>query len=333
MRLTALALVLSLVAACDGSNAGPPLTEELGFRQLRQDFHAARTVGDDELLQGLWADDAVLTLSDGTEIVGADAIADHIANDPGFGERLMLTTESRWGVAVEGNTAEYGFESIGVDLGGKGPTETPLAIGGAQNPDVEIVEHTNSTGRAARLADGRWVFLELTIASGPLTSTLSQEPPAGELTEDELGFQRMREDFHLSTLLGDKALLSSVWAENAVFVTGGGAMFEGRTAIVDFMSSGAAFGGTLVVTPEASARFSVVGENTAEYGFDCISIDVGANNDPATTDLCTAAGTQNPDVQIVRHTNSSGTLTKLPDGRWVFQQFNGGLGPLAPAAE
>ncbi|MDH3591916.1 MAG: nuclear transport factor 2 family protein, partial [Planctomycetota bacterium] len=239
-----------------------------------------------------------------------------------------------WAVALQDDVAQYGFETISIDVGGDVPGTTPLSIGNAQNPDVEIVGHTNSTGLVVRGAGGRWMLQELTGASGPLPST-GEKPEAAiggaivgnTLTlGDEVGFRRMRETFHLANLIGDRDLMRTVWADDGLFVTGGGTRFEGGDVITDFFANTPAFGKRLVVTPESSQTLNIVGD-TAEYAFECIAIEVG-DNDPTSIDLCTAAGTQNPEVEIVFHTHSQGIARRVAEGHWVFQEFIGGGGPL-----
>jgi len=345
MRSCSLVFALFLLPACgDGSDpemvVQPPVTEpalsaadEYGFRQLRQDYHAATISGDRDQLRTLWADDAVLTTDSGATVVGGDNVADFLAAEPGFGTRLILTSESRWTVSVHGDTADCAFETIVVDVGTNDPTATLLSSGGAQNPDVEIVAHTHSVGLAARADDGHWVFRELSSGPGPLAGAMLagvvvEADPM--LDEDDLGFQRMRERFHLANILGDRELLRTVWADDSVF-HGGGMTFEGGDAITEFMAGSPAFGRMLVLTPESSSRLVVNGDS-AEYAFECITVDVG-DGDPLSTELCSPDGTQSPTVEIVRHTHTSGFAARLPDGRWVFKEFNGGEGPLEPAPE
>jgi hypothetical protein len=338
MRHSAYAFALLILAACsngpDNRSSAEPLTleNELGFRQLREEFHLAATIGDVNLMRSLWAADAVLTTADGSVYRGVDAIADLFRSDPQFGRLLVLTVESSWRVATFGDVADFGFETVSIDVGGGDPRGTTLSEKGVQNPSVEIVSHTHSTGLAARESAQRWVLQEVTVASGPLSlagPVLAQENPLEPLpVEDELGFRRLREDFHLANLIGDAELMRTVWADDGVFVTGGGARFEGREVIVDFFASGAMFGRVLTLTPEASQRIVMRGD-TLEYGFECISIAVGGN-DPQSTDLCTPEGTQNPEVEIIQHTHSIGTAVRVGEARWAFREFNGGVGPLPP---
>jgi hypothetical protein len=341
VRLPAFVLALVILPACPHPRAvvsGLSLDDEAAFRLLREDFHRAQTTGDADLLRSLLADDAVLTTGDGTLLVGPDEITGFLAGDPHFGNSVVLTSESHWDVEVDGSAARYGFESIAVDLGGADPAATPLALPGGQNPAVQIVEHTHSTGSAARTAEGRWVLTEIRAEHGPLPPTTGDAPadasgPAATSPDldDAVAFRRLRETFHLANITGDKELMRTVWADGAVFTTGAGVVYEGGDVITDFFAGTAAFGRLLVVTPENSA-YVVVDGDTAEYGFECIAIDVGLE-DPASIVLCSSDGAQNPFVEIVRHTHSTGHARRVGPGRWVFTEFNGGSGPLPPRAE
>jgi hypothetical protein len=342
MRFAAFALALLLPACGGGGPSQEPVTlaDELGFRQMRQNFHLAKTTGDRALMRSLWAEDAVLTTGSGAVYVGPDAITDYIASNPSFGKHLLLTSESAWAVRVQGDDARYGFESISVDVGENDPRDTVLSVAGSQNPDVEIVEHTHSSGVATRVEEGRWVFKELNGGGGPLTPVLPEsagvvpaevEPGEFELSVgDAVAFRRLREDFHVANLLGDSELMRTVWADDGVFVTGGGVEYVGGDVITDFFASGPNFGKFLTLTPEASLRMVVNGD-IVEYGFECISVFVGTDH-PLSVDLCTKDGSQNPSVEIVSHTNSTGLAQRVAEGRWVFKEFNGGKGPLLPAA-
>jgi len=147
-----------------GSVAAP---DELGFRQLREDFHKATTTGDYDLMLSLWADDAVFTTGAGVQYFGPEAITDFLS--PGFGKSLVLTSESKYRFVPHGNTAEYAFECIFVDVSGADPLATSLAKPqGSQNPTVEVVRHTNTSGKLVRDKAGRWKFLEFNGAGGPM---------------------------------------------------------------------------------------------------------------------------------------------------------------------
>jgi hypothetical protein len=345
MRLSVLALVAVVLAGCGSktiyTEANLPIADEMSFRRLRQEYHVAQMTGDDLLMRSVWADDAEFTPVGESAIIGGDAIADAFRRDPNFGQHLVLTSESSWTVSLLGNRAEFGFETISIDVGADEPGTTNLAIAGAQDPSVEIVGHTHCTGIAFREENGLWVFHELVVESGPLPrvpARLSGVTMAGRSLADfdapigdELGFRRMREDFHGATVQGDYDLLHSVWDVDAVFTTGGGAKYVGADAITDFMSSGSGFGTLLMLIPESSSTIVLQGD-VAQYGFECIWVDVGGT-DAMSTELCDADGSQNPAVEIIRHTNSTGIAVRVAPGRWQFKEFNGGGGPLPGAAE
>ncbi len=123
MRLSALALVL--LAACGGGSPKLTLADELAFRQLREEYHVACMTGDSGLLRTTWADNAVLTTPAAT-VTGGDAITNFIASGPNFGQVLVLTPEASWWIILDGDVAEYGFESVSVDVGGNDPATTTL---------------------------------------------------------------------------------------------------------------------------------------------------------------------------------------------------------------
>jgi len=158
------------------------------------------------------------------------------------------------------------------------------------------------------------------LASGP-SAAGNAAPP------DELGFRKLREDFHRASTTGDYDLMISLWADDAVFTTGAGAQYFGPKEIADFLSGNPNFGKSLVVTSESKYRFVTHG-GTADYGFECITVDVGGG-DPLATSLAAPQGSQNPVVEVVRHTHTTGTLVRDRAGRWKFLEFNGAGGPMA----
>jgi hypothetical protein len=337
MRRSAGLMAFLFLAAC-GSSSGavaPTAADEFGFRQLRHDYHVACTMGDPGLLRTVWTDDAVLTTPDGT-VEGGDEITSHIAVSPGFGTLVTLTPEATWWVIVYGDHLEFGFESVGIDIGANDLHTVVLASAGVQNPDVEIVAHTHSIGRAIQGADGRWRFEELVTGDGPLPAAprdldaLPTPGSTGDLdlaTGDELAYQRMRQDFHLANTLGDADLMRTVWAEDAVFRGGGNEIF-GAGAITDFFAGDPAFGMRVNLTPEHSARTTING-GFLDYAFECIALAMGGL-DYRTTPLA-VGGAQNPSVQIVWHSHSQGRAVRVGEGRWAFLEFNGAQGPLPPA--
>ena len=98
-----------------------------------------------------------------------EAIADFLSGSPSFGNSLVLTSESKYRFVPHGNTAEYAFECIFVDVSGGDPLATSLAKPqGSQNPAIEVVRHTNTSGKLVRDKAGRWKFLEFNGAGGPM---------------------------------------------------------------------------------------------------------------------------------------------------------------------
>ncbi|MDH3591576.1 MAG: nuclear transport factor 2 family protein, partial [Planctomycetota bacterium] len=93
MRAITCVFAFLLLPACQGqtpaavdTGAEPlSLEDELGFRQLREDFHAATMTGDTQRMRDLWTDDAVLTTGTGEVLVGGDAIAAYLSSNPDFG--------------------------------------------------------------------------------------------------------------------------------------------------------------------------------------------------------------------------------------------------------
>ncbi len=167
LLLAGAGLVLTLTAAAPASNhAAPPA--ELGLMQLREDFHLASSLGDYDLMLSLWADDAVFQAG-GFTIAGAVNITDFLSSNPLWGSSVTLTSESKTSFDVVGNTATYAFECIIVRVDAGDPLSTSLSSipPGVQNPDVEVVQHSNTMGVAVR-EDGRWKFLTFNGAGGAL---------------------------------------------------------------------------------------------------------------------------------------------------------------------
>lgn len=164
--LTGSLLLASLAGSTPGAVEPPP--GELGLLQLRKDFHLANTLGDYDLMRSLWTDDAEF-VGGGNHIVGGDAITDFLASGPLWGTSVSLTSESTTAFEITGNRAQYAFECIIVHVDGGPPLETSLSSipPGSQNPDVEILQHSNTSGVAVR-DDGRWKFQVFNGAGGPL---------------------------------------------------------------------------------------------------------------------------------------------------------------------
>jgi hypothetical protein len=160
-------LVASLALAGPTAPDGPP-PRILGLMELRQDFHLAATIGDADLMRSLWTDDAVFN-GGGNVITGGDEITAFLQSSPLWGTAVNLTSESKAEFVVTGNFAHYGFECILVRVDSGDPLDTSLSSipPGAQNPGVEIVQHSHTTGTAV-YEDGHWKFQEFNGAGGPL---------------------------------------------------------------------------------------------------------------------------------------------------------------------
>jgi hypothetical protein len=158
----------------------------------------------------------------------------------------------------------------------------------------------------------------LTVASIPIESG---QPNA------ELAVRQLQSDFHEATALGDYALLLGLWAEDAVF-SNPAVTIVGRREIADWFAAGAGFGGMISMAPTYKSTYDVHG-NRAEYAFECV-IANPSGLDPLTTPLSSIPfGAQNPSVEIVQHSNASGTMVRRGN-RWVFLTFNGAAGPIQP---
>lgn len=158
-----------------------------------------------------------------------------------------------------------------------------------------------------------------TIVTG--TATVSADPPP----PTELGLLQLREDFHLAGSIGDSELMRSLWTEDAVF-NGAGMTIEGVDDIVAFFESGANWGTSISLTSESKTELDATG-NTAMYAFECIIVRVNGSDPLATSLSSLPPGSQNPDVEIVQHSNTTGVAVR-EDGRWKFHSFNGSGGPL-----
>jgi ketosteroid isomerase-like protein len=159
-----------LCAATSGGVPGNqnPESARLAVRELQSTFHEAVTCADYDLLFDLWAEDAVWSSPAGT-FVGPTEIANFFASGPNWGRVTSLSSNYKALSTIRGNTADFAFECILVDVSGEDPLTTCLSSVpfGAQNPDVEIVQHSNAFCTAIRRGN-RWKFQSFTGAAGPI---------------------------------------------------------------------------------------------------------------------------------------------------------------------
>jgi len=167
------ALLASCVLLCAATSvrvsSAPAMdTAKFAIKELETNFHEANTCADYELMFSLWADDAVFSSPAGT-FVGPTEITDFLSSGPNWGAVTSLSSNYKALSRLRGNTADFVFECILVDVSGLDPLTTPLSTipFGSQNPDVEIVQHSNATCTATRKKSG-WVFQTFTGAAGPL---------------------------------------------------------------------------------------------------------------------------------------------------------------------
>jgi len=149
------------------ANPGPEAAR-LTLKDLEISFHEAFTCADYDMMLSLWAEDGVFSSPAGT-FVGPTEIADFMSSSPLWGKASSLSSNYKALSSVYGKTAELAFECIIVDVSGLNPLTTALSSipFGSQNPDVEIVQHSNATCRAVRIGD-KWVFKTFKGAAGPI---------------------------------------------------------------------------------------------------------------------------------------------------------------------
>jgi len=153
------ALLASCVLLCAATSvrvsSAPAMdTAKFAIKELETNFHEANTCADYELMFSLWADDAVFSSPAGT-FVGPTEITDFLSSGPNWGAVTSLSSNYKALSRLRGNTADFVFEPL---------STIPF---GSQNPDVEIVQHSNATCTATRKKSG-WVFQTFTGAAGPL---------------------------------------------------------------------------------------------------------------------------------------------------------------------
>ena len=167
--LASCCLLCALAATSQGvpGNATPP-SKRLAVWQLQSDFHGAFTCADYDWMYSLWAEDAVWSSPAGT-FVGPAEITDFFASSPLWGAATSLSSNYKWLYGINNHTAAFVFECIIVDVSGLDPLYTPLSTipFGNQNPEVEIVQHSNASVTAVR-SGNKWLFQTFTGAAGPI---------------------------------------------------------------------------------------------------------------------------------------------------------------------
>ncbi|MFG0284336.1 MAG: hypothetical protein ACF8R7_07925 [Phycisphaerales bacterium JB039] len=150
-----------------GGEAGPQPRDLLALQQLQSDFHASGALGSRELLEEIFAENAVANVA-GMTFEGRDAVVDFFSSSPLFGKVVSLAPSYKSEYEIHGNWATYSFECVIVNAGGGDPLTTPLSTipFGAQNPTVEIFQHSTAQGMMVR-EDGRWVILTFNGSAGP----------------------------------------------------------------------------------------------------------------------------------------------------------------------
>lgn len=169
--LAAFCLLAGLIGPATGGGSDDQglLNARLALHQLQSDFHGATALADEDLMRSLWANDAVFR-GPGGPYVGPDDIVDFFVNgadgngNPRWGRCAGLSPTYETTFDIRGNTATFRFECVFVEVdvanGADTVTETLSTVPfGAQNPDVEIVQHSTAYGTAVKSGD-RWVFLE-----------------------------------------------------------------------------------------------------------------------------------------------------------------------------
>jgi hypothetical protein len=161
------AAVCALAGFTAGGASGPQPRDLLALQQLQADFHGAGTLGSRELLEAIFAEDAVVKAA-GRTMEGREAIVDFFSSDPNFGKTANLSPSFKSEYSIHGNFATYKFECILVHTGAGDPLTTALSSipPGSQNPDVEIVQHSTAQGTMVR-EKGRWYFLTFNGSAGP----------------------------------------------------------------------------------------------------------------------------------------------------------------------
>lgn len=141
---------------------------ELALLHLQEDFHAANTLGDQDLMESIWTEDATFTNPAGT-ISGREAVVAFFMASPGWGQTASLVPSYKTVMDVQGNTATIHFECIIFTVGGADPLTVPFSTipFGAQNPVVEVVQHSNAFVTAVKRR-GQWLIQSFVGGAGAI---------------------------------------------------------------------------------------------------------------------------------------------------------------------
>jgi hypothetical protein len=162
--LAVFCLVAGLIGSASGNGSdNGQLNALVALHQLQADFHGATALADEDLMRSLWADDAVFHSPKG-DLYGPDEITDFLVSSPRWGKCAALSPAYKTTFDVKGNTATFYFECVFVEVdvaNGADPVNEILSTVpfGAQNPTVEIVQHSLAAGKAVK-SGNRWVFKE-----------------------------------------------------------------------------------------------------------------------------------------------------------------------------
>lgn len=160
-----------------------------------------------------------------------------------------------------------------------------------------------------------------TGAAGTLAGSMLFNDPQ---PADILAVQQLGSNFHGAPTLADYDMEYDLWTEDAEF-HGGPTHLYGRDDIVQFFTTGSGWGTTAALSSNYKTTIEVDG-NVATLRMECIILNV--TGDPVTTPFSSIPpGTQNPNVEIFQHSNTTITAVKSA-GVWKIKKFEGAAGPI-----
>lgn len=117
--------------------------------------------------------------------------------------------------------------------------------------------------------------------------------------------------FHGALRNSDSEAIRSLWTDDATLRVGA-TVASGPASIAAFFESSPPFvNGWAALAPTYKTRVEIHG-NRADYAFECVYVAETGN----------LAG-----QTVLAHLNATGTMRKVGD-RWLFEHFQGGVGPL-----